>query len=106
MYNITYDYLFEPYTIVHKQGLPEYYPTFRGFAFNKMSFFMEAHYLGFQFQVLPDAFVVHMNHIYGFKGGRKGRNDKGGDSKYVKEDFRKYLKDTYHVSQDELDQWK
>ena len=101
LYNITYDYLFEPYTIVHKQGLPEYYPTFRGFAFNKMSFFMEAHYLGFQFQVLPDAFVVHMNH-----GGRKGRNDKGGDSKYVKEDFRKYLKDKYHVSQDELDQWK
>ena len=47
-----------------------------------------------------------MNHIYGFKGGRRGRNDKGGDSKYVKEDFRKYLKDKYNVSQYELDQWK
>jgi hypothetical protein len=101
IYNITYHYLFEPYVIVHTQGLPEYYPTFRGFAFNKMSFFMEAHYMGYQFQVLPDVFVVHMNH-----GGRKGRNDKGGDSKYVKEDFRKYLKDKYHVSQQELDLWK
>ena len=100
-YNITYNFLFEPYTIVHKQGLPEYYPTFRGFAFNKISFFMEAHYLGFQFQVLPDAFVVHMNH-----SGRERRNNKGGGSKYVKEDFRKYLKDKYHVSQYELGQWK
>ena len=101
MYNITYDYLFEPYVIAHKVGLPEYFPTFRGFAFNKMSFFMEAHYRGYQYQVHPQAFVVHMNH-----GGRKGRNDKGGDSKYIKEDFRNYLAKTYHVPQKELKLWK
>ena len=101
MYNITYDFLFEPYVICHKQGLPEYFDKFRGFAFNKMSFFMEAHYRGYTFQVHPRAFVVHMNH-----GGRKGRNDKGGDSKYVKEEFRNYLAKTYHVPRKELGKWK
>jgi hypothetical protein len=100
-YSIQYDYLFEPYVIVHRYGLPEFFPTFRGFAFNKMSFFMEAHYLGFQFMVHPNSFVVHMNH-----GGRKGRNDKGGDSKYIKEDFRKYLQQVYRVSKKELSLWK
>jgi hypothetical protein len=101
LYDITYEHLFEPYVICRKQGLPEFFPTFRGFAFNKMSFFMEAHYRGFKFQVLPDAFVVHMNH-----GGRKGRNDKGGDSKYIAQDFRNYLQNNLEVSRKELAKWK
>jgi Glycosyl-transferase for dystroglycan len=100
-YSIHYEYLFEPYVIVHRNGLPEFFPTFRGFAFNKMSFFMEAHYLGFRYVVHPTSFVVHMNH-----GGRKGRNDKGGDSKYIKEDFRNYLQQVYQVSKEELSLWK
>jgi glycosyltransferase-like protein LARGE len=100
-YPIQYDYLYEPYVICHKQGLPQFFPTFRGFAFNKMSFFMEAHYMGFQFEVLPDQYVVHMNH-----GGRKGRNDKGGDSKYIREDFRAYLQQVHGVTRSELLKWK
>jgi hypothetical protein len=66
-----------------------------------MSFFMEAHYMGFSYQVLPEMFVVHMNH-----GGRKGRNDKGGDSHLIKEEFRKYLQQMYGVTKSELLKWK
>lgn len=102
LYDISYDYLFEPYVIVHKHGLPQFFPTFRGFGFNKMCFYMEAFYMGgFTYKVLPDQFVVHMNH-----GGRKGRNDKGGDSKYIRDDFRTYLTNIYGVNRLELQKWK
>jgi hypothetical protein len=100
-YSIQYDYLFEPYVIVHRYGLPKFFPNFRGFDFNKMSFFMEAHYLGFQFMVHPNSFVVHMNH-----GRRKRWIEKGGDSKYIREDFRKYLQQVYQVTKTELARWR
>jgi Glycosyl-transferase for dystroglycan len=96
-YAIDYDYLFEPYVIVHRRGLPEFFPTFRGFAFNKMSFFMEAHYRGFRFVVHPTSFVVHMNHE-----GRKGRNSNEADLKYIKKDFHIYIQQVYQVSKQDL----
>eukprot|EP00543_Licmophora_paradoxa_P017554 CAMPEP_0202473784 /NCGR_PEP_ID=MMETSP1360-20130828/91982_1 /ASSEMBLY_ACC=CAM_ASM_000848 /TAXON_ID=515479 /ORGANISM="Licmophora paradoxa, Strain CCMP2313" /LENGTH=255 /DNA_ID=CAMNT_0049100845 /DNA_START=211 /DNA_END=978 /DNA_ORIENTATION=- len=100
MYTIEYHYLFEPYVIAHRQGLPQYFPEFRGFANNKMTWFVEAHLLGYKFEVLPQHFVVHMNH-----SGRKGRSDRGGDSHIIKEHFKHYLKKVYKVSDLELVLW-
>eukprot|EP00547_Thalassionema_nitzschioides_P011148 CAMPEP_0194263080 /NCGR_PEP_ID=MMETSP0158-20130606/46872_1 /TAXON_ID=33649 /ORGANISM="Thalassionema nitzschioides, Strain L26-B" /LENGTH=357 /DNA_ID=CAMNT_0039003251 /DNA_START=6 /DNA_END=1077 /DNA_ORIENTATION=+ len=99
-YAVDYDYLYEPYVICRNEGVPSFFPSFRGFAFNKMSFFMEAHYLGFNFIILQDLFVVHMNH-----GGRKGRNDKGGNSHLIKQDFRMYLQRIYGISNATLNKW-
>lgn len=100
MYNIRYAHLFEPYVVCQTVGLPEYFPTFRGYGYNKMVFSMEAYYRGFAFRVLPDLFVVHMNHP-----GRKHRKASEGDAHIVIQDFRKYLHQTYNVSKEDLSRW-
>jgi len=78
-YNTTEDYyiklkkFYEPYVIGYRYGAPQYWPTFRGFGFNKAAWFMEVERMGYAFKVLADHFVVHMNH--------PGRQKRKGDKK-------------------------
>lgn len=52
---------FEPYIVVRRE-IPEYDLRFAGFGWNKVSHIMELEAEGYQFIVLPNAYVVHMPH--------------------------------------------
>jgi glycosyltransferase-like protein LARGE len=64
-YRIIWEQDFEPYIVV-KRDIPEYDPRFVGFGWNKVSHIMELHAQGFEFIVLPNAFIVHMPHAPSF----------------------------------------
>ena len=83
-YWIDYQYKFEPYVLGYRRsddentGLeslpPNYWETFRGFGYDKWSWFVEAHYMGYKFAVLKDLFVVHLDHPYRTKKKIKPHN--------------------------------
>ena len=59
---VTSEFGYEPYIIGATESLPRFFPEFRGFGFNKFSFFTELHYANYQLEVLRDYFVFHVNH--------------------------------------------
>lgn len=61
-YRIEYKNIFEPYILGYKRGIPRYWQGFRGYGFNKFSWFFEIHKAGYEFAVLRDFYVIHMNH--------------------------------------------
>jgi hypothetical protein len=65
IYPITYHHRFEPYVLAYRRGLPKYWTGFRGYFFNKYSWFVETHSMGYEFAVLRDFFVFHV----GLSGG-------------------------------------
>lgn len=99
LYDAHYKKWFEPYVVAHKAGLPDFYSDFRGFGFNKLVFFIEAHYAGYKFQVLPGQFVVHMNHP-----GRLGRQAQR-ETHRVYERFRGYMRGRYGLTDDQTKGW-
>ena len=65
-YRISWQPDFEPYIMVHKKNLPEYDARFVGFGWNKVSHIMELFSAGYEFIVLPNAFIIHMPHAPSF----------------------------------------
>lgn len=61
-YMIQYEYSFEPYVLAYRPGVPRYWNGFRGYGYNKLSWFMEAHRAGYQFATLMDAYMIHLAH--------------------------------------------
>lgn len=61
-YNIKYENFFEPYVLALKNGAPQYWEVFRGFGYDKQSWFFEAARMKYKFYVLRDFFLVHRNH--------------------------------------------
>jgi hypothetical protein len=53
---------FEPYVVVRTKEAPLFDHRFVGFGWNKVSHSMEMAARGFQFIVLPNAFIIHMPH--------------------------------------------
>ncbi|KAL3266023.1 hypothetical protein HHI36_010212 [Cryptolaemus montrouzieri] len=64
-YNVEWKPDFEPYVVV-KNTVVEYDPTFMGFGWNKVSHIMELNAQGYEFIVLPDAFIIHKAHAPSF----------------------------------------
>lgn len=62
-YPIDYQDLFEPYIMGYKRGMPRYWSDFRGYGYNRFSWCMEIHKAGYDFAVLKDFYMVHMNHL-------------------------------------------
>ena len=95
-YPIKYVMRFEPYVLGYKPGIAHYWEGFRGFGFNKYSWFIELHYKGYQFGVLRDFFVIHLDHPYTqFRGTRQ--------EAYEEVDrFRDYLVKEYGVDRKEM----
>ncbi|KJE88518.1 glycosyltransferase-like protein LARGE1, variant [Capsaspora owczarzaki ATCC 30864] len=52
---------FEPYILV-RRDVPRYDPRFLGFGWNKVSHIYELMKRGYQFIVVPDAFLIHLPH--------------------------------------------
>jgi hypothetical protein len=63
-YFIDYEMRYEPYVIACKnaRNLPKYWEGFRGYGYNKESWFTDLYFSGFQFAVLKDWFVIHLEH--------------------------------------------
>mmetsp|Transcript_7911 Transcript_7911/g.11752 ORF Transcript_7911/g.11752 Transcript_7911/m.11752 type:complete len:607 (+) Transcript_7911:85-1905(+) len=59
---VTKEYGYEPYIIGAKKGIPHFFPQFRGYGFNKISFYTELHYASYKLEVLRDFFIFHVNH--------------------------------------------
>lgn len=97
-YKVQWEPDFEPYIAVRASDIPEYDTRFVGFGWNKVSHIMELEALGFQWVVLPNAFVVHMPHapsfdIAKFRGSTQYRRClKVLKSEFVKDLNRKYSK--------------
>eukprot|EP00980_Cylindrotheca_fusiformis_P002301 scaffold535_cov65-Cylindrotheca_fusiformis.AAC.3 len=53
---------YEPYVVGYKPGIPRYWEDFRGFGFDKISFFRECYAAGYQYYVLKDFFCAHLDH--------------------------------------------
>jgi hypothetical protein len=61
-YAITYKNIFEPYVLGYRPGLPRCWEAFRGYGYNKFSWFFELNKACYSFGVLRDYYLVHMNH--------------------------------------------
>ncbi|XP_072153675.1 xylosyl- and glucuronyltransferase LARGE2s [Bemisia tabaci] len=64
-YKVQWEPDYEPYIVVRKD-IPEYDTRFVGFGWNKVSHIMELEAQGFEFIVLPNAFIIHMPHAPSF----------------------------------------
>ena len=58
-YGIIWEPRFEPYVIVNRHDVPQFWENFVGFGYNKLSFIMELNIAGFHFHVLPDVYIIH-----------------------------------------------
>ncbi|XP_037086454.1 LARGE xylosyl- and glucuronyltransferase 1-like [Pollicipes pollicipes] len=95
-YPVKWEADFEPYVVVRKEEIPMYDLRFVGFGWNKVSHIMELHARGFQFIVLPNAFVIHMPHapsldIAKFRTSRQYRQC----LKMLKQSFVKEMEEKY-----------
>lgn len=92
-YKIQYETGFEPYVLGYRRSIeiPHYWKGFRGFGFNKYSWFVEANLKGFRFGVLKGLFVTHLDHDYG-PSGHKRIEDRMIDELHT---FIKYLQENY-----------
>ena len=61
-YEISYDYLYEPYYVVRRAECPWYDQRFVGYGNDKASHAYEMAAAGFQFFVAPRSFIVHQDH--------------------------------------------
>jgi len=70
-YPINFKFGFEPYVMGAKKSIPRFYDFFRGYGFNKLSWFTELHLAGYKYEVLRDYFVFHANHVPSYDGTDK-----------------------------------
>eukprot|EP00934_Nitzschia_sp_Nitz4_P007593 Nitzschia sp. Nitz4//scaffold49_size126201//61333//62142//NITZ4_003643-RA/size126201-processed-gene-0.97-mRNA-1//-1//CDS//3329553152//7583//frame0 len=90
---------FEPYFLGYKNQttiLPEYWPDFRGFGYNKYVYFLEADQMGFQFGVLSDFFVVHLPHH------NPPKRRMSEETIQEVERFSEYLMKTYNMTENQV----
>jgi hypothetical protein len=89
---VTEEYGYEPYIIGATKGMPHFFREFRGYGFNKLSFYTELHYANYKLEVLRDFFIFHVNHIstYGEHGEHLRRINQACVAKFLS-----YLSRTY-----------
>ncbi|XP_071787647.1 xylosyl- and glucuronyltransferase LARGE1-like [Asterias amurensis] len=94
-YQVQWEPDFEPY-IVMKKDCPKYDLRFVGFGWNKVSQIMEVDVQGFEFIVLPNAFIIHMPHTPSFDIAKYRSSDLyRACLKILKEEFQKDLSRKY-----------
>ena len=64
-YFATFSFPWEPYFIADKSDLPRYDARFAGYGNDKAIQTYEMSWRGFKFLVMPDAFVIHIEHEAG-----------------------------------------
>ena len=91
-YEIEYKNVFEPYVMGYRPGIPRYWEDFRGYGYNKFSWYMELHKACYQFAVLRDFYVVHMNHPM---VSRDTKHDQTEDNRDYWKQFKFYMSGRY-----------
>ena len=91
-YKIEYKNVYEPYVMGYRPGLPRYWEEFRGYGYNKFSWFFELHRACYEFGVLRDFFLVHMNHPM---VERTQKHDQTEDNRDSWKRFKSYLSHRY-----------
>lgn len=91
-YEIEYKNIFEPYVMGYRPGIPRYWEDFRGYGYNKFSWYMELHRACYTFAVLRDFYVVHMNHPM---VSRTAKRDQTEDNRDYWKQFKQYLSGRY-----------
>jgi hypothetical protein len=76
----------------YKPGIPRYWQDFRGYGYNKFSWFFEINKAGYEFAVLRDFYVVHMNHLI---PDLKKKNAMTDSNRKHWQDFKGYLARQY-----------
>jgi len=62
-YSVNYGVNYEPYFVVHRSAhLPPLWEHFFGYGYNKISWVKELAMAGYKFDILPESFIVHINH--------------------------------------------
>lgn len=54
--------VWEPYVLAYRPGIHRYWEDFRGYGYDKFSFFIESQFAGYNFAVLQDLFCIHLDH--------------------------------------------
>ena len=91
-YDIEYKNVYEPYVMGYRPGIPRYWEEFRGYGYNKFSWFFELHRACYEFGVLRDFFLVHMNHPM---VDRQLKHDQTEDNRETWKQFKSYLSGRY-----------
>jgi hypothetical protein len=60
--NITTSNTFEPYVVGYRHGIPRYWESFRGYGYDKISWFVQLTGAGYNYAVLRDFWVAHLRH--------------------------------------------
>lgn len=98
-YKVLWEEDFEPYIVVNKD-VPIYDTRFVGFGWNKVSHIMELAVQGYQFEVLPNAFIVHMPHSPSFDIAKhRSRAQYRKCMQTMKDEFLEQLKIKYGAAQ-------
>jgi hypothetical protein len=92
-YKIHPNRYFEPYVLGYRRGIPNYWEDFRGFGFNKQSWCWELIMAGYQYSVLRDFYLVHLNHPLS-----KRQQHSRHKNKPIWYEFNHYLKDRYNTT--------
>lgn len=62
-YKVEYKWIYEPYLVINKATLKEKFDErLKGYGFDKNTHTYALAVAGYTFEVLPDAFVIHLNH--------------------------------------------
>ncbi|XP_072173971.1 uncharacterized protein [Diadema setosum] len=69
-HTVYYEDKYEPYLILQKSEMPMYDERFTGYGMNKITHIFELHAAGYEFVVLPDAWVIHFPHSMSSQNAR------------------------------------
>jgi len=96
-YRVNWEQDFEPYVVVPK-NCPKYDERFLGFGWNKVSHILELDAQGYEFIVLPNAFMIHMPHAPSFDIAKYRSNKQYREClRVLKSEFQRYLSRKYGI---------
>ena len=91
-YPIRYLPQFEPYVMGYRYGVPPYWKGFRGYYFDKASWFAEMYFMGYQYMVAYQDFVFHVG-----KSTLPPKDKKFRKNFNVWDEFKAYLSRMYNA---------
>jgi hypothetical protein len=102
-YDIVHEHKFEPYVIGSRnmeRKLPLFYPYFRGYGFDKYSWYDELAWSGIKLRVMRDFYMFHAKHSSSY-GDKDEKRKLFGMNRICAQDFMKDVKGKYRLQEDD-----